>query len=525
MSWFQTPEALCQVVEFLLIGISGLAIPHIKCSERLCQRQTIPSVKLDYFFPKWMLDRVLQFALRLSYMQGPELILRMPRVVPDNAPLMFLAVQGRIGEIQSLFAQGLASPFDVAASNGRTALHVRHCFNANRVLAYVVAVCCELQSLRIVQIPHRDRRKSRRRRQESSVCSLREAIVTTLNNARTSVALAWERIFGRTTETPNMTESWRCLFDDEEYLESRIFPVLHKTVLGLSQEDLHLHLQRSTALIDEQDVDGRTALSWAAAKSDLEVVNTLLKFGADPNICSKRGHTPLSWAAQSPAPARKDVMRALIENGADVNWVDSYKRTPLVYSTSDVDDPNCLHLLVDNGAKVNWRDCHKRTPLGYAAKMGQVGNLRYLLSRGADPGLSDHWGYTPLFEAVHQNHYEILEVLLDNDACVPSSKSHGGMSILHVVASFSDKRTTRILADRGVAKDLARDEHNHDGLTALDLFEGRQLIEREHRAAFDYLLDGVCGRSTSPSQFFNSSDDDSVDGEAFIDAVEVQIWD
>lgn len=122
--WLQTPESLYQALGLLFVGVSGFPIQYIKCNERLCRRQSIPTLKVNYFFPQWIVSRVLQFALRLSYMQGPELILRMPLVVPDNAPLMFFAVQGNLAEIQSLFNQGLASPFDVAMSNGRTALHV-----------------------------------------------------------------------------------------------------------------------------------------------------------------------------------------------------------------------------------------------------------------------------------------------------------------------------------------------------------------------------------------------------------------
>jgi hypothetical protein len=58
-------------------------------------------------------------------MKGPELILNCPRIVPDDSPILFQAVKGNLAHIQYLFNKGLASPYDIAASNGRTALHVR----------------------------------------------------------------------------------------------------------------------------------------------------------------------------------------------------------------------------------------------------------------------------------------------------------------------------------------------------------------------------------------------------------------
>ncbi|KAL2438537.1 hypothetical protein ABEF94_011505 [Exophiala dermatitidis] len=342
----------------------------------------------------------------------------------------------------------------------------------------------------------------------------------------TCVALSWERIFGRNTESSDMVESWRYLFDDEEYLESRIFPPLHRIVLGLCRDNLERQLERSTSSIVEQDVDGGTALSWAAAKADLKDVDTLLKFGADPNNPSKRGHTSLSWAAQSASRMRKDVVRALLENGAVANWVDSYNRTPLVYATSEFDDPDCLRLLVEGGADVNLRDCHRRTPLGYAARMGRVKNLCYLLSCGADSSIPDHWGYTPLFEAVHQNHDEVLQVLLAKDATLPSAKANGGMSILHVAAVSGDLLTIEILADHGDLTTLSEDLPNDDGDTARDLFARRQSIEKEHRAAFERLLEKAPGGSRSCPQDSSLSDDDfdfaGEDTDTFVDTVEVQ---
>jgi hypothetical protein len=67
---------------------------------------------------------MIHFVLTLSYMRGPGVSLSMPRVIPDNAPVLTFAVQGNLDGIKSLFSKGVASPYDVALSNGRTALHV-----------------------------------------------------------------------------------------------------------------------------------------------------------------------------------------------------------------------------------------------------------------------------------------------------------------------------------------------------------------------------------------------------------------
>ena len=124
LTYYQSPQSFDSILGTLLIGHSGVSFKKQPCNEPSCRKQPIPTFRLKFFFPQWMVSRVIQFVAQLSYMKGPELFLRVPRVVPDNAPALFYAVQGDIDGIKSLFSKGLASPYDVALTNGRTAFHV-----------------------------------------------------------------------------------------------------------------------------------------------------------------------------------------------------------------------------------------------------------------------------------------------------------------------------------------------------------------------------------------------------------------
>lgn len=124
LTYYQSPQSFDSILGTLLIGHLAVCFKKRPCSEPSCRMQSIPTFRLNFFFPQWMMSRLLQFVAQLSYMKGPELVLRMPRIVPDNAPALFYAVQGDIEGIKSLFSKGLASPYDVALNDGRTALHV-----------------------------------------------------------------------------------------------------------------------------------------------------------------------------------------------------------------------------------------------------------------------------------------------------------------------------------------------------------------------------------------------------------------
>lgn len=73
-----------------------------------------------------------------------------------------------------------------------------------------------------------------------------------------------------------------------------------------------------------------------------------------------------------------------------------------------------IKMLLDNGVCVNQIDSTDgRTLLASAAHEGSADIANLLLTRGADPLISDHQGQTPLTLASRQGYVEVLSVLLD----------------------------------------------------------------------------------------------------------------
>ena len=124
VNYLRTPQSADLALGSMFIGLAGFPVRRQRCSEKTCRKQSIPTLKVTYHFPLWLLARVVHFSLSLTYMNGPQISLHMPRVVESNAKIFSLAVQGDLINMKNLFREGLASPYDVAASNGRTALHV-----------------------------------------------------------------------------------------------------------------------------------------------------------------------------------------------------------------------------------------------------------------------------------------------------------------------------------------------------------------------------------------------------------------
>lgn len=119
-------------------------------------------------------------------------------------------------------------------------------------------------------------------------------------------------------------------------------------------------------------------LNFAACMSTTAVFDLFLAHGA-----ARADSIPLHTAASSPDKDGRiiSMMTHLIELGFDVNGTDYHtKRNP------------CLG-----------------TPLAYAVRSNAVGNVNFLLSRGADPSKPED--FTPLDLAKNTGHTEIIAIL------------------------------------------------------------------------------------------------------------------
>lgn len=143
---FKSPAWLNGVIGLLFVGYTGVPLfrGHQSCSESLCRRSEKALLVLNYHFPVWFLARNIALRDQWTPTDGHMLTVRTPRVVP-NSPYMAAAKAGNVAEIQHLFMQGKASPFDVLP-DGTSALSVSSIkpqikgFNANKLAG------CELWS-------------------------------------------------------------------------------------------------------------------------------------------------------------------------------------------------------------------------------------------------------------------------------------------------------------------------------------------------------------------------------------------
>jgi ankyrin repeat protein len=96
---------------------------------------------------------------------------------------------------------------------------------------------------------------------------------------------------------------------------------------------------------------------------------------------------------------RLQVVEALLKDGADVNALDKNGRTPL-HLVSGHGHLDGAQLLLDSGADTRSRDKDKMTPLHLALKNGHLGVAKLLSNYPVDPNTHGNDGQTALHLAV-----------------------------------------------------------------------------------------------------------------------------
>src|ERR1700728_4556004 len=248
-----------------------------------------------------------------------------------------------------------------------------------------------------------------------------------------------------------------------------ILPAADTTLLDAAESGSHAAAMRllsaKGANVNATGADGSTAIMYAAANNDLElvralikaganvklknqlgtsalteasiigatpIIEALLKAGADPNFRTTDGETPLMAAARS---GKLDAAKALLAAGADINAKESWGGQSAIMWASAERQADMVKFLASKDANLNdhgkinqWerkviqdrrpKDMTKGgfTPLHYAAREGCSACVENLLAAHADPDSEDPDRETPLLLGLENLHFDTAAVLVKGGA-------------------------------------------------------------------------------------------------------------
>lgn len=185
-------------------------------------------------------------------------------------------------------------------------------------------------------------------------------------------------------------------------------------------------LLKDGAAVRAAQVDGMTALHWAAYHDDAEMAELLLKAGAAVEAANRYGVTPLSLACTN---GSSRMVELLLQAGADPNAALPGGETPLM-TAARTGRVAPVRVLLARGAAVDAAETSRgQTALMWAAAEGHEEVVRTLIAAGADFRARLASGFTPLLFAAREGRLGVAQALLEAGAdpndTVPAGSGRG----------------------------------------------------------------------------------------------------
>uniref|UniRef100_A0A8C2FWZ9 Kinase D-interacting substrate 220a n=1 Tax=Cyprinus carpio TaxID=7962 RepID=A0A8C2FWZ9_CYPCA len=195
---------------------------------------------------------------------------------------------------------------------------------------------------------------------------------------------------------------------------------------NLSAIKAHLDKYRE---VDTRSENGQTALMLASEQGSLEIVQELIRRGANVNLDDIDCWTALISAAKE---GHTEVVKELLENNANVEHRDMGGWSALMWAACK-GRLEVAHLLLEKGANPNITGQYSVYPIIWAAGRGHAEIVQLLLQHGAKVNCSDKYGTTPLIWAARKGHYDCVMHLLENGANVDQEGANSMTALIVAV--------------------------------------------------------------------------------------------
>ncbi|XP_063914493.1 uncharacterized protein LOC135130947 [Zophobas morio] len=184
-------------------------------------------------------------------------------------------------------------------------------------------------------------------------------------------------------------------------------------------------------------------LQLACVNGDYEMVDFLIQHGANLNSVDSNKKTPIHHACFGGDYA---ICRLLLKHGAHLHFETAFSKT-LLHHCCSKGIFEMVQLLIEYRAPVNFVDTYGRTPLHLACAYGHYAIAEYLTTFDITIDVEDLDGKTPLYNAALSKHDKICELLLERGAYL-DYVNRKGLMYIHMACKWGHKSVVNVLIEK-----------------------------------------------------------------------------
>ena len=203
--------------------------------------------------------------------------------------------------------------------------------------------------------------------------------------------------------------------------------------------------EQSATSVDSKNDNHETALMFAASNGHLDVVNTLIKKGANRlQQTKKEGHTALIRAIMNMKP-NMDIVRELLNYDQQtedlkklIDTKDNTGKTALMFASLN-GHLKVVETLIEKEANILEKTEEGYTALMFASLNGHLKVVETLIKQGANILEKTKEGYTALMFASLNGHLKVVETLIKQGANILEKTKEGYTALMFANANGHQK--------------------------------------------------------------------------------------
>lgn len=217
------------------------------------------------------------------------------------------------------------------------------------------------------------------------------------------------------------------------------------------------------------DNNGHNILHIIARENRIDVLEKIMEHKPNLNVKTfdQEENTPLHFATHN---AHHDMVKSLIKNGADPNIL-NLENESCIFDACVSGNYKIVEDLIKLNVKINHQNIYGSTPLHMAVEYHNPDIVKLLLNNNCNVNIQNYKGLTPIFYAVINGDEDIINLLLDKSNIFLITKKND--TLLHYVCDYERLDFVEKLMDRG----LSPFTENKFGITSFDILKDNGNME------------------------------------------------